>query len=567
GAPGLLRWLVAARAYAEETARLTLPEPHASLVAGMVFGAASGLPSELRAALTTTGTSHLTAVSGANVALVAGGLLVVAVRVVGRRSASLVAIAGVWLYTLLVGAPPSALRAASMATLALAARGLGRQSDTIGGLALAAAILLGWNPGLAGDVGFQLSVAATAGLVLLTRPIEAWLRLVPHPIRGWLAVAIAAQLATLPIVLGTFQRLSLISLLANVLAAPLVPPIMLVGAALAVLGRLPILDSVLGWAGWGLTALLLFVIEQCAAVPGAVMAVGQLPSGLAVAWYGVLGCWVAASSADVRALGIPPRLLHGVALASVSLVPLVLLVGWGQAERPGSVVVSLLDTAPTAALIRAPDGRTVLVLTSQPGPGLVAGAGSSLDLWEGTIDTVISPDGIRADVDLLSLGDADLLLQAADRESLQPGAAADLGNGLSIAIVDLRLVDDRPVLDLLILAEGAAILLPGPGSPSQHWADIPADLPSITMLPASAVSWARMLPPRPWLLLVGEPGLARARGDSGVPFLTRREYGIVEIALRDGRMSVRTERCASGTRCQIELPPPIVTRLLPAADD
>ena len=81
-------------------------------------------------------------------------------------------LAGVWLYTLLVGAPPSALRAAAMLTVALAAQAAGRVADPIVGLVLAVAVLLGYDPTLAFDLGFQLSVAATAGLIVLSPALE-----------------------------------------------------------------------------------------------------------------------------------------------------------------------------------------------------------------------------------------------------------------------------------------------------------------------------------------------------------------------------------------------------------
>ena len=163
--PGLRSWLVAARDWLDANLRTHLPEPDVSLAAGMVLGARTGLPSELRATLAKTGITHLTAVSGLNVALVAGGVLVLARRVLGAQMAVAPTLVAVWLYALLVGAPPSALRAAAMLTVGLAAQALGRLPDPAVGLALAVAALLAWEPSLAFDLGFQLSVAATAGLV------------------------------------------------------------------------------------------------------------------------------------------------------------------------------------------------------------------------------------------------------------------------------------------------------------------------------------------------------------------------------------------------------------------
>lgn len=574
GGPGLLRTLGSARGYAEVTARTLLPEPHASLLAGMVFGARAGLPPELRADLITTGTSHLTAVSGANVALVVGSLMVVALRVIGRAPASLLAMVGVWLYALMVGAPPSALRAATMATIALAAQGLGRESDAIAALLTATALLLAWDPGLAFDLGFQLSVAATAGLILLSPAIEARLGRLPRIARGWISLAVAAQLATLPIVLGTFQRLSLISLPANVLAAPLVPPIMAVGALVAVLGRLPVLDVVLGWAGWGLTAALLFIIEWCAEAPGAIVALGRTPWWLPAVWYAMLAAWVAGGSADLKALGVRPATIWAALLSGVVVLTVGSLAAWAAADRPHQTVIALLDVEPAAAVIRAPDGRTALVLTGEPGPGVVASASGQLELWESSLDVVIGPGGLRTGVDLLSLGvpsisgpDAGSAPAGPAGAPLAPGAVVDLGGDVTVTVVDTRQASERPALDLVVQADGLAVLLPGPGAPSERWPAALPDVPLVARLPRSAVSWARSLPPQSWLLLIGDPGTARARGESPAPLLLAREYGTVELTVEGNAVSVRTERCAAGQDCQLQLPPATFGPLLTTAPE
>ena len=87
-------------------------------------------------------------------------------------------------------------------------------------------------------------------------------------IRGEVAIAVAAQIATLPILAGAFQRISLISLPANVLAAPTIPPLMALGAALAAVGFLPGIDVLLGWAAWLVSSVLLAAIEWSASLPG-----------------------------------------------------------------------------------------------------------------------------------------------------------------------------------------------------------------------------------------------------------------------------------------------------------
>jgi hypothetical protein len=127
----------------------------------------------------------------------------------------------------------------------------------------------------------------------------------------------------------------------------------------------------------------------------------------------------------------------------------------------------------------------------------------------------------------------------------------------------MRLAGQAPVADLAILIDGLAILLPGPGAPSDRWADVPSDLVTVGRLPSSAVAWARLMPARSWLLLVGEAAQERARGESAVPFLSRRDYGEIGLSILDGTVSVQTERCADAEACTIVLPPPVSTVLRP----
>jgi hypothetical protein len=474
-----------------------------------------------------------------------------------------------------------------MATFALMAQGLGRQPDAIVGLALAVAVLLGWDPGLAFDLGFQLSVTATAGLILLSPSIEQRLGWLPRSVRGQVAIAVAAQVATLPLIVGTFQRLSLVSLPANVLAAPTVVPIMGLGTLIAVLGWVPGLDALLGWSAWLVTSILLLVIETAATLPGAVVAVGRSPAWLPVGWYVVLCCWVAAGSADVKALGIRPRALKVAALAGAGGMAALIVVGWPGAGRREGVQVVLLDTEPAAALVRTPSGESALVMTSAASRGIVASVGAHLDLWEGGVDVEIGPGGLRTAVDLLEIGisavpdehdrsasadEPDLEIDDGEATMSPPGRLAalepgsgmriDLDDGVTILVIDVRLAGQRSVLDLAIVVDDVAILLPGPGSPSPRWVDIAPDAVTVAALPSSAVAWARSLPPRNWLLLVGEPAVERARGESVVPFLARRDHGSIELSLVQRSVGVRTERCSGGRSCAIELPPAAFGALL-----
>jgi hypothetical protein len=339
---------------------------------------------------------------------------------------------------------------------------------------------------------------------------------------------------------------------------------MVLGVAVAALGWMPGIGVLLGWAAWIVASALLAVIDISAGLPGAVVAVGQAPSWLSFGWYAVLGCWVASRSADARALGLRPEVLRALAAFGLAVMVVGLVPGWAGIGRIRGLQVVLLDIEPAAAFLRTPDGHTALVTTGGDGQGLVASVGSQLDLVDSTIDVVIGPDQVRSGVDLLALND---LADGAEvgpeleRVRVYPGDAVELGDGVSVDVIDVRQVREGAVLDVVIRADDLAVLLPGPGAPSARWADVDAETVSIGRLPAAGLAWARLLPPRRWLLLVGEPGVERARGDSGVPFLARREYGAVDLTISAGAVSARTERCSGGQDCAIDLPAPIMAAL------
>ncbi|MGZ6312583.1 MAG: ComEC/Rec2 family competence protein, partial [Candidatus Limnocylindrales bacterium] len=224
--------------------RLTsvLPEPQAGLAAGIVVGLRERVARDVAADFTTAGLSHIVAISGWNIALV-GGVLAALLRALPRRRRSLAVLAAIVAYTLLAGAGPSVVRAALMAGLVLVARDVGRPGRAAAVLGLAVALMLLLDPRTVADPGFQLSAAATAGLIVWSGPLGAGLaHRLPARTPRWLletlAVSLAAQAATLPLVLFDFGRLSLVAPLANLAAVPLVTPVMAAGFAATLAGTL-----------------------------------------------------------------------------------------------------------------------------------------------------------------------------------------------------------------------------------------------------------------------------------------------------------------------------------------
>ncbi|MEY4494697.1 MAG: hypothetical protein RL570_812, partial [Actinomycetota bacterium] len=201
------------------------------LVAGLAIGDVSRISPELQREMKLVSLTHLTAVSGANCAIVLAMFYFVVRRLGGGRWVRLaVGIGALCGYVLLVGAQPSVLRAAVMAGAVLIGISLGRKSTPMNALALSVVVLLVADPWLAVDFGFALSVAATLGLLVLTQPIAVKLgKRIPKPLAIAMAVVIAAQIFCLPILLQLQSGLATYSLPANILASPLVAPITILG--------------------------------------------------------------------------------------------------------------------------------------------------------------------------------------------------------------------------------------------------------------------------------------------------------------------------------------------------
>ena len=204
------------RAWFTSAVDSALPAPHAAVLLGVVLGVRQGIPADLQNALIATGLVHLLVLSGLKVAVFARIVQGVMRPVLGVH-ATWPALALIGMYALAGGATPAAVRASLMGGLAIAAQRLGRPAHVWTSLALTGAAMLGWRPELAWDVGFQLSFAGTAAIILLTPGIERRLAWLPRLVREPFAVTCAAQVGTLPMMATDFHLLSPIGPVANAL--------------------------------------------------------------------------------------------------------------------------------------------------------------------------------------------------------------------------------------------------------------------------------------------------------------------------------------------------------------
>ncbi|MFH2105250.1 MAG: ComEC/Rec2 family competence protein [Parcubacteria group bacterium] len=277
----------------KEQVELVLPEPQASFLAGMLLGAKGGLPEDVREQFNIVGVSHIIVISGFHVAIVAGLLMNLGLALsLLRRQAFWLAVVGLVLFILLTGAQTSAVRAGIMGGLVLLAMQAGRLSDVKNLLLLAAVVMLLINPLLLRfDVGFQLSFLATIGIVYLSPLITKLLRFLPEAlkIRESATMTLSAQVTTLPIIITSFERLSVVAPLANIMIVPLMPLTMMAGFVSGLVSFVSLaLGKVLATGAWLLLSYKLMVVEWLARLPYAAVEINDLRWEWWVVYYGTI---------------------------------------------------------------------------------------------------------------------------------------------------------------------------------------------------------------------------------------------------------------------------------------
>ncbi len=382
-----------------------VPEPEAALAAGILLGVRAGIAPEVSEAFATAGLTHVVAISGWNIAIVAALAAAVTrpvLRLPGGRWMAAVAAGGLVAgYVLLTGASPSVVRAALMAGGLVLARLGGSRAHALGALMLAALVMLLAAPPVLWDVGFQLSALATAGLIWFAGGMEHMLRRWPAVIREPVGLTLAAQLTTLPVILLNFERLSLVSPAANVMVVPLVPVVMLcaglaatagfVGEIAPLTGVTDALSWAAGGAAWLYLRLMILAGQLSASVP---LASAELsaPAWMAVAWYPALLLAHRRLPAAGSRPELPvPGLGHTARPLPVALATLAVLGALTIGSLPdGRLHIWLLDVGQgDAILVRAPSGATLLV-DGGPDPDLAARRlGEALPFWQRSIDVVL----------------------------------------------------------------------------------------------------------------------------------------------------------------------------------
>ncbi len=263
-----------------------LPKPAADLLAGIVLGQKTSLSPAFRQALQRSGTLHIVVASGYNLTVISQYPVDFAANFLGRRPALGLGFLLVWLYTLLAGWQPPVIRAAIIISFVYLAQFLGRKFAIWPAFFLAAALMLFVDPSLLASVSFQLSLAALAGILLLSPKFIALRRL---PLVGpELADTLAAQILVFPLIAYHFHQLSLVAPLANMFILPLVPFLMEIGLIALFLGIIwPPLGVPLLWLGYPLLQFFLANIRWWGHWRLAQLTT-PFPLALVITYYGLL---------------------------------------------------------------------------------------------------------------------------------------------------------------------------------------------------------------------------------------------------------------------------------------
>ena len=311
---------------------------------------------------------------------------------------------------MLVGASASVVRAAIMGTLALIAQQLGRRSAGLNALSLAACGMTLINPLTLWDVGFQLSVGATLGLILYAEPFQAAFK---RGLTGLMSadraakltevasdaflLTLAAQVTTLPIIAYYFRQISLISLAANLVVLPVQPAVMILGGLALMFGLIWLpLGQLAAWITWPFTAYTLAFVRFFAGFPGAAIGLGDVALPVVILFYaGLFGLtWLLSQPADQRPGWWSNFVSESLPIGGLAALSVTTLLVWSWnfslPDAPGQLRVTVLNVGQgDAVLMQTPSGVNVLIDGGPSGGALVRGLAQQLPLFTNRIDVLV----------------------------------------------------------------------------------------------------------------------------------------------------------------------------------
>ena len=572
----IMEALYGLRMQAYQVINQILPQPEAALLNGILLGLDNDLPVSLTQAYQRTGTAHIIAISGFNIAIVAGLFSVFFGKLLPRGWAALLTILAVVFYTLLVGAGPSVVRAAIMGSLSLLGQLIGRRQTGLNTLAFVAALMCLGTPTLLWDISFLLTFGATLGLVLFASRFQSGFeslvqRRFSSETSGKLAslvgeyclFTLAAQLTSLPVTLFNFERLSYTTLLANPLVLPPQPAVMIMGG-IALLGGLVYLPlgHLLGYLAWPLLAYTNRTVEFFAALSNGGATMGRISLWAAAIYYAILlGLAFWRPRQPVRLQWLAPLSLLGAGLLSAVAWQALVTTPDGRLH----LIVIAADDAPVV-LVESPGGNRMLINGQRDSRELSSVLGRRIPLFAHRLDSLLltggSPgalDGLPAVLVRFPAQNAywnsnmatstplnnlvmNLTAQAAPINLLAAGQSLDLGGGARLEV----LTASTEGMAVLVNCGSFSVLLPGGISPEALGSLDIQPPPQVLLLGASdvvlpstqeLVDWSQFQPE-----LVVWQGDPRFQESNSPAWLNLSEHGWVELVSDGEKMWVEVEK-------------------------
>lgn len=559
------------------------PAPESDLLAGILLGRDQGLSPALQEAFRRTGTTHIIAISGFNIAILAGLFSGVFTRLLGRKWGALVAVGAILTYTVFVGGDAAVTRAAIMGALGVLGGMFGRRQNGLNSLGLAALAMALINPNIVWDVGFQLSIAATMGLVLYAQPLEErFIQIAASkmdeeraqklvgPVSEFVLFTLAAQVMTLPIMMYHFGGVSWVTLVANPLILPPQSLVMVLGG-LTLLGGLvlPGLGQVLAVFSLPFVRYTIRMVTWLARLPLSELVIPRFHVLWLAVFYGLL-VLLTLVPGDTRKTILNKALSPQAGL--LALTGLVVFV-WNLAlsAPDGRLHLTLLDGQGTV-LVQSPDGGAMLIGGGASGSALNQALGEMLPAGDRCLDLVIV--GSTAREDLLGLvgviktvpieavwwgvdPDANqatrtayalLVEKGVPVHDLKHGAALAAGDGLRIEVL---WSGERGAALWLTWGDFSALI--PTGKVGAQWLEVPAP-PDVLFLPKDITAddvvldhitlWAPgviLLPLDAADVLLSGMHPLEARL-VGYPLVTTRSYGWVRVSTDGQGVWVRGQR-------------------------
>lgn len=449
------------------------PDPEAGLLAGILLGVQAGIPAGLQEAFRQTGTSHIIVISGFNITIIAGMFTLVFGRLLGRYRGAIVSAVGIILYTLLVGANAAVVRAAILGLLTLLGHLIGRRQAGLNSLTFVAGVMAILTPTVLWDVSFQLSFAATLGIMLYAEPLTEWFinrisRLIPPekaeklagPVGEYFLLTLAAQLTTLPLMVYYFKRLSLTALVANPLILPAQPAVEIIGGMAVLTGMVfKPLGQLFAWVAWPFTAYTIHMVEWLAKTPHGSIALGQVTGYTIALFYVVL---LAFTFARTQVKNLTSHFAPAIPLGVLSVV-VVLLWRAASTSPDGLMHITILDVGTgEGVLLQSPTGRNVLINGGASTNKLSEALGRRLPIFDRSVDWLVVADidtedlaGVAGNLERFRPGNVlwagniagtraagDLWTQignlAIPTTTMQTGQSLDLGSGANLKVINVN---------------------------------------------------------------------------------------------------------------------------------